>query len=289
MTSHDTGIIERQTAAQMVEAYKTALEEAAQGLALLAQAEDRLHKAFGTTSFQMIDRNVCYWQYQKPDEYFKSIQKTIKRGVWKAILDHLQINKVASQKRKDELYQHLEKDELPEVTLAAIFDIVESFRQNAGEMAKESYIAAYKALRPWQNTYNKGYKTNLKSNDLGIGSKVVLAGRVEHSAYGNFRINHYRRDDLIEVDRVFHLLDGAPFQANGSYNSPLVDGIETGENGTGQTEYFSWKCFGNGNLHLTFRRPDLVRQLNQICADGTSLRSGKYSKQTSFKRVVENA
>ena len=280
MTSHDTGIIERQTAAQMVEAYKTALEEAAQGLALLAQAEDRLHKAFssnGYSSFQMIDRNACYWQYQKPDEYFKSIQKTIKRGVWKAILDHLQINKVASQKRKDELYQHLEKDELPEVTLAAIFDIVESFRQNAGEMAKESYLAAYKTLRPG-HYYQHGYKTNQKSNDLGIGIKVILAGKVEHNYNGGFRVNHYRRDDLVEVDRVFHLLDGTPFQANGSYNSPLVDGIETCKDGEGQTDYFSWRCFGNGNLHLTFRRPDLVRQLNQICADGYSLRSGKYSK-----------
>jgi len=44
-----------------------------------------------------------------------------------------------------------------------------------------------------------------------------------------------------------------------------------GEDGIGETDYFAFRCFKNGNLHLIFKRPDLVRRLNQI-AGGKRLR-----------------
>lgn len=34
--------------------------------------------------------------------------------------------------------------------------------------------------------------------------------------------------------------------------------------GKGETEYFRFKCYHNGNLHLEFKRPDLVQKINAI-------------------------
>jgi hypothetical protein len=39
----------------------------------------------------------------------------------------------------------------------------------------------------------------------------------------------------------------------------------------GETEYFAFRCFRNHNLHLRFKRPDLVAKINQI-AGGNALR-----------------
>jgi hypothetical protein len=284
MSSVDKGIDVRQSAAQMVEAYQIALKEAAQGLALLAQAEDRLHKAYGQynqyTSFSMIDKNFSWYGSERVKNYFFALSKSIRRGCWKAILDGMQVNKVASRKRKDDLYKRLENDELPEITLPAIYDQLDAFMQNAQEMAKESYLEVYSILRPDTSHWLSGdYVTNAKSRDQGIGKKVILTHRVEVNYAGNgFRLGYYRRDDIIAIDRVFHLLDGQAFASDNSYNSPLADKIE-GCSGTGETDYFSFTCYGNGNLHLTFKRMDLVKLLNQICIDGTTLSSGKFKRQ----------
>jgi len=50
----------------------------------------------------------------------------------------------------------------------------------------------------------------------------------------------------------------------------LVDAINT-SNGTGETEYFKFKACKNGNLHLEFKRMDLVSKLNQLAGCETAL------------------
>jgi hypothetical protein len=46
--------------------------------------------------------------------------------------------------------------------------------------------------------------------------------------------------------------------------SPLVAAIEAAEDGHGETAYFKFKCHKNRNLHLEFKRLDLVKQLNGL-------------------------
>jgi hypothetical protein len=47
--------------------------------------------------------------------------------------------------------------------------------------------------------------------------------------------------------------------------------IEASRTGSGETEYFRFKCCRNHNLHLEFKRLDLVEKLNAI-AGGMRLR-----------------
>lgn len=282
-------LITRKSAEEMAEAYKQALQELAEGYALLAKAEMRLHEAFGAynqySNFAAIDRNYHYWSAANPKDYYDSAVKQIRKASWKCILDRLQVSKVASQERREQIYKELEEGTLPELTVPAIFDMLQSFQQNMQEMFLESCKAVWEYLRP-SSYWNGEYKTNSKSMDEGIGKKVILPHIVEHDYNGGFRPIYTRIDKLIEIDRVFHLLDGAPFLQDGSYNSPLVDALKNCKNGKAfETKYFRAKCYSNGNLHLEFRRMDLVHELNSLCSGNTSLRSGAFRKaaqQTSF-------
>jgi hypothetical protein len=56
-----------------------------------------------------------------------------------------------------------------------------------------------------------------------------------------------------------------------SYHGPLYDAITDSQDGTGQTDYFKFKCCLNGNLHLEFLKPELVARLNAV-AGGNRLR-----------------
>ena len=83
---------------------------------------------------------------------------------------------------------------------------------------------------------------------------------------------HHREQNIRGIDNVFHALDG-----NGTvhtHRGPLVDAInQCGREGKGETQYFKFKCFTNRNLHLEFKRLDLVAKLNQV-AGGRRLKQG---------------
>jgi hypothetical protein len=113
---------------------------------------------------------------------------------------------------------------------------------------------------------SKGWGGEYKTNDrFRVGRKVILPHRVERGyASGKFRPNYYRQQELTALDGVFHLLDGKGVMRE--HLGPLCKAIEASADGRGETTYFAFKCFKNGNLHLAMKRLDLVKQLNGLAA-----------------------
>jgi hypothetical protein len=147
--------------------------------------------------------------------------------------------------------------------------------QNINQFAEESIREVYEWLRPRADSHRMvKYKTNQKNARFEIGKKVILTGMID-TLYvgGKYRVSHYMEKHLIALDRVFHALDGKQI-LNKSYRSPLVDAINTAEGITAETDYFSCRMYQNRNLHLEFKRGDLLRIFNAV-AGGANLRDGK--------------
>ena len=66
------------------------------------------------------------------------------------------------------------------------------------------------------------------------------------------------------LDNIFHRLDGKGVPSG--HRGPLVDAINacTEGNNTAETPYFKARCFLNRNLHLWFKRQDLLDKFNEI-------------------------
>jgi hypothetical protein len=116
--------------------------------------------------------------------------------------------------------------------------------------------------------FNADYQGGeMKTNSsFRVGRKVILCNRVERTWNGQgFRVNHYREQEIKALDGVFHLLDGKGIIRD--HRGPLQKAInECGAAGRGETDYFAFKCFKNGNPHLTMKRLDLVKELNGLAA-----------------------
>lgn len=186
----------------------------------------------------------------------------LKRSTWRALLAASGVEKVLSVSRLERFEQFLEGNgkgvrSIPEPSEEAIMELL------AGGAAKELFAEmireAFDFLRPGKGWHDE-YKTNKKNGRISVGKKIILEGLVHETP---FYVNIYPRPrrHLIQVDKIFHLLDGKPFPFD-SYSSPLVDGLSSARKG--ETEYFKWERYGNGNLHLTFLRDDLLVKFNQI-------------------------
>jgi len=265
----ERSLISPQTASQMVEAYDRAAVMLEQAYQILYDADALLRATFGEYGIEVFDKPTP--KYTPIQETIDKLMLNIRRTAWKRILERIEVHKFVNEKRKDKIEESLEKD-VPELTVAIIFDLLESFVQNAKDFQMEVLNDAFDYLRP-HGIYYPTFKTN---SEYEIGPKVILAEKVERGYSSRFRVRSGSADRIIAIDKAFHILDGKGIPDG--YKSPLVDAIGTTETGDGNTEYFYFKCYRNGNLHLTFLRPDLVRELNAI-AGGMRLRNGEKRKQ----------
>jgi len=273
----NTDIIKKQTATEMAEAYVQACQLVDEGYRTLAKAQNLLDATFSSharfTSFDVIESHTTGFDLkERLDVTILNTVVRLRKGAWRRILDLLEIDKIVTVKRLEEIRKNIENGALPDIRVENIYDMVMSFAQNAPAFREELVKEVYEILRPHPR-WSKEYKTNSQDQ---VGKKVILTWMIENKYGGGFRVRYGRsHDELMAIDKVFHLLDGQGIPEG--YEGPLIDAIQTAADGQGETAYFKFQAYQNNNIHLTFKRLDLVKLLNQV-AGGGALKSGKNGK-----------
>lgn len=266
MTS--SALANRQTIVELVAAYEQAAAGIRVGFARIARAENDLTRAFDSGEFKYTfsvrDRhNRGAIDFDDPEPYVKQLE----REVWKALVERLEIRRMCSIKRAAEIDRQLEREELPELTVENVLSWANGIQDKLPDMIQEAVEEVFDWLRP----RGQKYKTN---SEFEIGQRVILTWVLEDSTWQNkFHVSHYSQKNLTALENVFTALDGQGMVAKGSWQSKLADAINTTPLGVGrgETDYFKFRCFKNRNLHLEFKRPDLVDKLNKM-AGGMRLR-----------------
>lgn len=267
--STSSALANRQTIVELVTAYERAAAGIRVGFARIARAENELTAAFDSGEFKYTfsvrDRhNRGAINFDDPEPYIKQLE----REVWRALVERLEVRRMCSIKRAAEIDRQLEREELPELTVENVAAWAKGIRDNLGNMLQEAVEEVFDWLRP----HGHRYKTN---SEFEIGRKVILTWMLDTSwGYSqNFRVNYNYHKYFVALENVFTGLDGKGTIAKGSHQSKLADAINTTPIavGHGETEYFKFRCFKNRNLHLEFKRADLVAELNKL-AGGMRLR-----------------
>lgn len=210
-----------------------------------------------------------------PDEYRRVARQITDLQCWAHIVTTTDLERLMDVQAKTELRDQMRyvpqrpknqreviTDEeaakgLPPITAENIYATLEHFQANAGTIFRRGIANAFAAL-----------DRRFKSHDgFKIGSRVIVTRMFnEHGglAWGD------RRDTLIDVERVFAVLDG---RAESAFQSTLhlLERERSGQWEPRQSEhensYFKVRCFKNGNAHLWFTRDDLVRKVNKLLAE----------------------
>jgi hypothetical protein len=182
----------------------------------------------------------------------------MKRRAWQVLVEKLGIKNLMSVARRKEFDKQLADGTLPEVTAETILGILLGLTAQAQDFAREAAREVFDLLRP-RGRLGSQYKTN---DSFRVGRKVVLPYYVSNNHGGGFYVSHYHEQEITAIDGVFHLLDGRGIMREP--RGPLYQAIRQAKDGKGETAYFRFRCFKNCNLHLEFRRLDLVRELNLL-------------------------
>jgi hypothetical protein len=253
----NTSLATRKTVEELVREWNMASHLLKTGLETLMQAEAHFRAFDGSGSHY----DLCLFTHSEYTmDYDRKITR-LKAAAWRYLVDRIELKKMASVKRASEIDRQInEGTDLPDITMDNLMGWLQSLGGQARQFLKEAIVEVFEFLRP----PSLRYKTN---SGFNVGRRVILANRVEKAWSGTkFRVSYHYENQLRALDNVFHMLDAKPLSAY--RNGDLINAINESERGAGETEYFRFKSFLNHNLHLEFRRMDLVQRLNEVGGNG---------------------
>ncbi|MBN9314201.1 MAG: DUF4942 domain-containing protein [Devosia sp.] len=230
------------------------------------------------------------------DEYLRTARKLMDINVWAYIIERTDLERLMDAEAKKTLRSQMAyvpdrvdrrgqliTDEeaakgLPEITVENVQATIQQFMLDADMIFRRGLANVFSHLDRRFRSHD-GFK---------VGSRMIV-NRVCDADNGRFSWGS-KRDELLDVERVFYVLEGEPLPSTGtivnlieldrSKNwSPMQSEIES--------RFMKIRIFKNGNAHLWFTNKELVEKVNKILADyyGEVIGDGNTTEADPFAEV----
>lgn len=247
---------------------------------------EQLFKEIDAVSTMIVDRHFSY-EIERAHGEWERCKKSIDFEFWRELLQRGMITNVMTDTARNKYMIEL-RDHTPEFSIENVGGLTQNiehiYRDNAEQMVKEVYN---KLIGCNYGNYQNKKKDNLN----GIGKSFRCSGNIRYDAYFSyFRYEDYNWYGINFGDllRVCYLLDGKNMGTYAERFSVFADETFKQGNDTIETDYFSIKCYQNGNQLVKWKPDkDYIRQrLNQI-GGGMALPDvmKKRYKQEHFNKV----
>lgn len=188
-------------------------------------------------------------------ESHEQVTRELDRAMWRRAFDLTGFKQIMDAEAVADFERSLFPSP-PEFTGANIRATFIDLHQKSGAMFRRGIVNVFRYM-------SDDYKTNAKE-PFKIGRKVVLTWIIGPSFQRGLQIRIGAGDKINDVDRIIRTLDGKQFkprEVEYSMNAAFTDG------NVYECDYYRAKAFKNGNMHLEFKRQDLLDGLNDQIAE----------------------
>lgn len=298
----DSGVIPRDGIVEIVglrnnalQLFERAFQKIREASEAVARAEAEVVAACGGLKLNAyVDRHVPEIaafedavQLPDADQYLRVARRLTDIRVWAALIERTDLEHLMDKQAKDELRAQMayvpervdretgaviNAEEIAKGLPEASVEVIEETLRG---LVEDSWLIFRRGIANVFSQLDRRFRSH---DGFKIGSRVILS-----TAFDGFGWNYYRghRDTLTDIERVFLVLDGKGPRASYAGIVGTIDAERRSSIGCRQTEhqgdYFRVRIFKNGNAHLWFTRPDLVRTVNQLLAEfyGAAIGEGK--------------
>jgi len=247
-------LVTRPTAKAMAAAYETACRKIDNAFAEISEAKKLLKMAFVTPE-QYVSSFIPYkFDMWSADD----IKKEMKKACWYRILSLLELPAFMPTAKKRKLEKQIEEGDVPEPSEVTILSFCKNIYDNLEHLFDEMAEETCQWLQPgaWDE-----YKTN-RASRFEISQKVIKDFVIDTS-YGFVRLHGHGEENIQILDNVFHLLDGkGAAKAPNNAVTAIKQAIKE-KKWECETQYFCFKWYKKGSLHIKFKRTDLLREFNK--------------------------
>ena len=180
--------------------------------------------------------------------------KELDQRMWTRAFDITGFRQLMDAKAVDEFEKSLYAD-TPEFTEANIRATFLKLNQESEEMFRRGIVRVFRGL-------DREYRSH---DAVRVTRKAILTFMLRPSFRGGMEVGYGTPShQLDDIDRVFKTLDKKRFQPR-----QLESGLNAAFNDRQvfEDDYYRAKGFRNGNLHLEFKRDDLLERVNELIAE----------------------
>ena len=240
---------------ELLNARNEALQKFDDAMLILQEASQSLMQAgYGETVVSTVLREARFYgqvEHATVNGANKSMRKEVDKALWRHLGNVTGLVALMDKTALDEWQEGIEKNP-PECNLETLESTFQNLNDQKGLIFKRGLVKAFGKL-------SGKYKTN---DAFKLGKRII----VEHCAgsYG------HGMDYLVDAERVFYVLDNVkPPEYKNSIKQAIFEASTCHFNFKSakfETPYMNGKTFKNGNVHISFNRPDLVDKANMIIA-----------------------
>jgi len=234
------------------------VERIRQALDLLAEAEQLAQAAHLGFPRLVLDNSYCRrgtpvitGEYANRADAQTAIVRTIDTQGWNYLLSESGLRTFMDARAREQWNNQIAEGEVPELTAANIEATFARLYDARGDMFERGVLECFRRLS-WN------YKTN---QPFKFGKRIILKSLFNHGSP-----NHRAANELDDLMRVFRVLDGKPEADHRHGIYYLICDAWQARRTEAANDYVHLRWFKNGNGHVTFRRSDLVNQMNLILA-----------------------
>lgn len=213
--------------------------------------------------------------------FMEAVRKNLDRKVWTFLIDFMGLERIMDRTARDQFREQL-REHPPEATAENCYATFSTLIGDAGTIFQRGVALAF-----------SGLDRRFRSHDgFKIGSRIVLSNAL--SDWGSW--SRSQDEVLRDVERAFYQLDGGkpqPERAGGIIGTWEIARRDAGSTLSRQAfeaedEYFLIRSFKNGNVHLWFKRKDLVEKVNLLLAEyyGAGLGVGPDAAEPQHRNAV---
>ncbi|HGW6104728.1 TPA: DUF4942 domain-containing protein [Citrobacter werkmanii] len=198
------------------------------------------------------------WLMQPVDKALPVIARNIDRGIWRDLMLKSGMLTLMDAEARSQWAKNLEDGDLPAINEANILSTFKQLHCNKQDVFERGVINIFKGLS-WD------YKTN---NPCYFGKRIIVNSLVKHDKWGYSLNWGWRRDQLVDLERMLYLLDGETIPDNRhDVSTRFMDFVrDNPHQQIFEDDLFTIRYFQKGSGHITFKRLDLVEKMNDIVA-----------------------
>lgn len=250
----------------MVNQRAAVLERVRNAIGVLREARDIARQAnIGFPRFKLEERRYMGCAVLDTDraaDTEDAIVREVDAFAWQYLMTESGLRTFMDAEARRKWDEGIAKGDFPPFTLESVEATFRNLYWARGEMFERGVLEVFKHLS-WD------YKTN---RPFAFGKRIILRyvrGSITAARGGGTSlgyVNHDKANQLDDLTRVFHVLDGKPEPDHRAGWYSLLGRADKTTDPDAENDYMRVACFRNGNGHATFKRMDLVDKMNQILA-----------------------
>jgi hypothetical protein len=191
----------------------------------------------------------------------------LKMNVWLRILAKMNIEKYLTAGVRANFTKFRQQQGGMDLTRQNIQDLVGMIIANRSNIMNQAVVDVFDIFTKFHEknrAHIEGWKTN---SAWKVNRKVILPWYIDTSYSGCYRINHRRWDEFHDIDKVMCWLSGKQLEEIQSLKS-AIEQVPLGDSNLHTSEFFDFRCFLKGTLHLTFKDTHLWDRFNYEACKG---------------------